>query len=324
MLTFLLQRLLWAVPLWLGITVLCFGVMRLAPGDPTQLMNDLDPKAHANAAMRTQAGLDAPLPVQYIRWLGQLMQGNLGTSLAPDGLPVAEKIAEALPLTLWLNGLGLGCVLVIGLVLGRRLALTKRAWLPPAVNFGLLVLLAMPGVWLALLLLQWLGVQLGWFPLSGLHSYGAEDWPWLARLGDMLWHLALPLLVGVLGSLAGMVRYAEGSFAAAWRQDYVLTARAKGASPWRVHHHAQRNALLPLITLLGLSLPGLLGGSVIIESLFALPGMGKLFFDAVLMRDYPVIMALLTCGAGLTLLGNLLADVAYAWADPRVHSGGVA
>ncbi len=321
MLAYLLRRLVFMLPLLLGITILCFGVMHLAPGDPTQLMGDFDPKARSSALMNT-AGLSDPLPVQYLRWLGHLAQGNLGVSLMPDGLPVVQKLAEALPLTLWLNGVGLLLILSLSLPLGLWLAARAGGMADTTTTVLLYAGLAAPSVWLALLGLQWFGVGLGWVPLSSLNTFGAEHWPWWQRAADTLWHLTLPLAVGLIGSLAGLTRYVRGSALAVLGQPFVLTARAKGASGQRVWvRHILRNALLPTLTIVGLALPGLIGGSVIMESLFGLPGMGKLFYDSVMMRDYPTVMALLLIGAVLTLLGNLLADLSLAAADPRVRVG---
>jgi peptide/nickel transport system permease protein len=322
MLSFLLRRLLFLLPLLLGITVICFAVMHLAPGDPTQLMADFDPKAKSNAARVAQSGLNDPLPVQYGRWLWQILQGDLGTSLMPDGRAVATKLAEALPLTLWLNGVGLLLVLGLSLPLGLWLAARAGGVTDTTATVLLYLGLAAPSVWLALLGLQIFGVGLGWVPLSGLNTFGAENWPLYQRAADTLWHLTLPLAVGLIGSLAGLTRYVRGSALSVLGMPYILTAHAKGATPLRVWlRHTLRNALLPTLTILGLSLPGLIGGSVILESLFGLPGMGKLFYESVMMRDYPTVMALLLLGAVLTLLGNLLADLALAAADPRVRAG---
>lgn len=316
---YVIERLLMSLPLLLGVTILCFAVMHLAPGDPTQLMGDLDPKAQANEAMKAAHGLDKPIHEQYIYWVSNLVRGNLGTSLAPDGRPVWDKIADALPLTLWLNITGLVLVMMISIPLGVWVALRPNSLRDATVMVLLYIGLAAPGVWLALLGMQFFGVTLGWVPLSGLQSFGAEHWSMWARSLDILWHLALPIGVGLIGGVAGLCRFIRGSMIETLQQDYVLTARAKGAKESRVlKKHALRNALLPVVTILGLSVPGLIGGSVIMESLFALPGLGQLFFNSVMMRDYPVIMALLTLGALLTLMGNLLADVAYAWVDPRV------
>lgn len=308
-----------SLPLLLGVTILCFAVMHLAPGDPTQLMGDLDPRMHANEAMKASYGLDKPIYEQYWYWVSNLVQGNLGTSLAPDGRPVWDKIAEAMPLTLWLNVSGMVLVLVPSVLLGVWVAMRPFGARDGIVTLILYLGLAAPSVWLALLGMQYFGITLGWVPLSGLMSFGAESWPWWQRWPDVLWHLALPLGVGLVGGLAGITRFVRGSMIETLKQDYILTVRAKGAAERRVlMGHALRNALLPLVTILGLSVPGLIGGSVIMESLFALPGLGQLFFNAVMMRDYPVIMALLTLGALLTLIGNLLADIAYAYVDPRV------
>ena len=317
MFSYTFRRLLSALPLLLGVTILCFAVMHLAPGDPTQLMGDLDPKAKSNAAMQAAYGLDKPIWQQYITWLGNLLQGNLGTSLAPDGLPVWDKITAALPLTLWLNITGLLLTLLPAIPLGVWVAAKPFGWRDGVSTLLLYLFLAAPGVWLALLGMQFFGITLGWVPLSGLRSFGAENWPFLPRTLDLLHHLALPLAVGVLGSIAGITRFVRASTIESLQQDYILTARAKGAGATRTLLHALRNSLLPLITILGLSIPGLIGGSVILESLFALPGLGQLFYTSVMMRDYPTIMALLTLGAALTLIGNLIADLAYAAADPR-------
>lgn len=316
---YLVERLVMSLPLLLGVTILCFAVMHLAPGDPTQLMGDMDPRMHANAAMKASYGLDKPIYVQYIHWVSNIARGNFGVSLAPDGRPVWDKIMDAMPLTLCLNISGLILVMILSVPLGVWVAMKPNGVRDAVVMVCLYVGLAAPSVWLALLGMQFFGVTLGWVPLSGLESFGADKWGWWARSMDILWHLALPLGVGLVGGIAGICRFIRGSMIETLRQDYVLTARAKGAKESRVlKTHALRNALLPVVTILGLSVPGLIGGSVIMESLFALPGLGQLFYNAVMMRDYPVIMALLTLGAVLTLLGNLLADMAYAWVDPRV------
>lgn len=314
-------RLLTTLPLLLGITLLCFVFIQLAPGDPLQLQQTLDPRAQANAAMQAAAGLDKPLHIQYLTWLGQLLQGNLGTSLAPDGLPVVTKIMQALPLTVALNVSGLVLTLIFAIPLALAAATRPHSLTDHTLTTLQYLALATPGVVLALLSLQFFGSYLGWVPLSGLQSFGAENLPWPQRMLDMAHHLLLPLLVGTIGSVAGISRFLRSSLLATLRTDYLLTARAKGASPTRIlTRHALRNALLPLITILGLSVPGLIGGSVILESLFALPGLGQLFFSATMMRDYPTIMALLLFGAILTLLGNLLADYCYTLADPRTHN----
>jgi peptide/nickel transport system permease protein len=320
MLGFIIRRLLGIIPMLVGITLVCFAVIHLAPGDPAQLMLDLDPNAKANAAMAEHVQSNVPVWQQYLRWVGQLVQGNLGTSLAPDGLPVAHKIMAALPVTLVLNITGMLLVLLCAVPLGVYMATRVGSRTDVLLTAVLYITLAMPTFWLALLGMQFLGVHLAVLPLAGMASFGAENMPFFARMADTTWHLTLPILVSVIGGVAGLARFVRSGMAEVIVADYMLTARAKGAKPARVLvRHGLRNALLPVITLLGLSVPGLIGGSVILESLFSLPGMGQLFFNASLMRDYPTLMGLLTIGAVLTLLGNLLADVAYALADPRIR-----
>ena len=181
---------------------------------------------------------------------------------------------------------------------------------------------AIPTFWLALLLMYLFGVKLGWLPISGLHSFGGAKLTGFAWLADVARHLVLPLGVATFGSLAGLSRYTRSTMLDVIGQDYITTARAKGLSERVViYRHALRNALLPVITLLGFSLPGLIGGSVIFETIFAIPGMGQLFYMGVMSRDYPLVMGILVIGAFLTLVGNLLADLAYAFADPRIRHG---
>jgi peptide/nickel transport system permease protein len=178
----------------------------------------------------------------------------------------------------------------------------------------------MPSFWLALLLMDYLGVRLGLFPIVGLQSIGHEYLGWFRQGWDIVHHLILPVFVSAFGGVAGFSRYMRSNMLEVIRQDYILTARAKGLPEAQViYRHALRNALLPVITILGLSVPGLIGGSVIFETIFAIPGMGKLFYDGVMMRDYPLIMGILVIGAVLTLVGNLLADIGYALADPRIR-----
>jgi peptide/nickel transport system permease protein len=179
---------------------------------------------------------------------------------------------------------------------------------------------SVPGFWIALIFMDILGVRLGWLPISGLHAPGYLQMGFVTRAIDLMKHLLLPVLISAVGSLAGMSRYMRASMLEVIRQDYITTARAKGLSENKViYKHALRNALLPVITLLGLSIPGLIGGSVIFESIFSIPGLGQLFYQAIMMRDYNIIMGSLTIGAFLTLLGNLIADIAYSIADPRIR-----
>lgn len=333
---YLLKRLFWMVPLLVGISLISFLIMHLAPGDITTTEAGFNPKASEESRQKLRAlyHLDEPLIVQYGLWLKRMGTLDFGTSFASHQRPVFwEKtdehgntapgmIQEALPVTLLINVLSLLLIVIIALPLGVISALHQNGPPDRAITIFVFVGFAVPGFWLALILMYWLGVAHGWLPISGLHSLGYEHMSAPGRLWDLAQHLAIPVFISALSGLAGISLFVRNGMLDVLHQDYITTARAKGLPENTVvYRHALRNALLPLITLLGLSIPGLIGGSVIAESLFAIPGMGKLFYDAVLMRDFPVIMGILTIGAALTLLGNLLADLAYAWADPRVRRG---
>lgn len=212
--------------------------------------------------------------------------------------------------------------LIIALPVGIVSAVRQGTWVDKTLTVLVFLGFAMPGFWLALLLMLYFGIDLGILPLSGLTSMNFAHLTPLDKALDVAWHLALPIAVGTVGGIAGTSRFLRSSMLEVLRQDYILTARAKGLPMNRViFRHALRNALLPVITMLGLSVPGLIGGSVIIETMFALPGLGQLFYGAVMARDYPLIMGNLVFGAVLTLLGNMLADIGYGLADPRIRNG---
>jgi len=322
LLKYLLKRTVLMIPMLIGITVICFAVMHLAPGSPTDLQTQMNPRASAELKERLRAmyDLDKPLYVQYGLWLKRLAVLDMGKSFAPDRRPVAEKIGERLPVTISLNVLSLLLILVTAIPLGVLSAVHQGSWFDAAVSVFVFVGFAVPTFWLALLLMIFFGVDLGWLPISGLRSLNHEYLPPGAAFWDLIKHLVLPVGISAFGGLAGLSRYMRANMLEVIRQDYIMTARAKGLSEFRVIYvHALRNALLPVITILGLSIPGLIGGSVIFETVFAIPGMGQLFYMSVMARDYPTIMGILFIGAVLTLLGNLLADVAYAVADPRIR-----
>lgn len=321
----LLRKLMWMLVVFWGITVISFWVIHLAPGSPTDLQTTMNPLAGAEARKRLEKiyGLDQPLHVQYVQWLGRLARLDFGNSMSSDGRPVLDKITERMPLTVGMNMASLLLTLLIAIPLGVASAHWQGRLFDKCVTVIVFIGFAMPGFWLALLLMLQFGIRLQWLPLSGLTSLDyASLSPW-GKANDIAQHLAMPIFIYTFGSLAGMSRYMRAAMLEVLRQDYILTARAKGLSTVRViFHHALRNALLPVITILGLSLPGLIGGSVIIESLFALPGLGQLFYAAVMARDYPLIMGNLVLGAILTLAGNLLADLCYGLADPRIRNRG--
>jgi peptide/nickel transport system permease protein len=336
MIKYLLKRLFWMVPLLVGISLISFLIMHLAPGDITTTEAGFNPKAsqESRQKLREMYNLDKPLLVQYGLWLERMSTLDFGRSFASHQRPVFWEVTddkgnvtpgliqEALPITLLINMLSLGLIIIVALPLGMISALTQNRLPDRSITLFVFIGFAIPGFWLALILMYWTGVVHDWLPISGLHSLGFERMPWWSQMLDSMRHLALPVFVSALSGLAGISLFVRNGMLEVLHQDFVTTARAKGLPESTVvFRHALRNALLPLITLLGLAIPGLIGGSVIAESIFAIPGMGKLFYDAVLMRDFPVIMGILTIGSALTLLGNLLADLAYAWADPRVRRG---
>jgi peptide/nickel transport system permease protein len=323
MLHYLARRLLMMVPLLLGITLISFVVIHLAPGEPTDLQTELNPEASVELKqrLRSQYDLDKPLLTQYGLWLSRLARLDFGNSFSQDRRPVAEKIAERLPVTIAINVLSILLILLVATPIGVLSAVKRNSLFDRATTIFVFVGFATPSFWLALLLMDFLGARLGVFPISGIKSLGFDYLSPAAQVWDIIHHLILPVLVSAFGGLAGFSRYMRSNMLDVIRQDYILTARAKGLSERTViYRHALRNALLPVITILGLSVPGLIGGSVIFETIFAIPGMGKLFFDSVMMRDYPVIMGVLVMGAILTLIGNLIADVSYALADPRIRN----
>jgi peptide/nickel transport system permease protein len=322
MLRYILRRLLLSIPLLVGISLVSFLMMHMAPGGPIGAVTDMNPKATAESRARLQSyyGLDQPLHVQYGRWLARMATLDFGESFSPDGRPVSEKIRERIPITLTINVLSMTLIFLVAIPVGVYSAVRKGSLFDRISTVTVFTGFAIPTFWLALLLMILFGVKLGWLPISGISSLDSDSLGTAGKLADRARHLNLPVLLAAFGGLAGMSRYMRSNMLEVIRQDYVATARAKGLPEGKVvFRHAMRNALLPVITILGLSVPDLLGGSVIFETIFAIPGMGQLFYQGVMSRDYPLIMGILTIGAFLTLLGNLLADVGYALADPRIR-----
>lgn len=322
MVRYIVKRLIFMIPLLIGITLICFVVMHLAPGSPTDLETQMNPRASAEYRERLMAmyDLDKPLHEQYLIWIRKLAVLDLGRSFSPDRRPVSEKIFERLPITIALNLLSLTLILLVAIPLGVLSAVYQNSLFDRVTSVFVFVGFAMPTFWLALLLMILFGIHLGWLPISGIRSLNYEYLPPGMAFVDIIKHLILPVTLAAFGGLAGLSRYMRANMLEVIRQDYIVTARAKGL-PERtvIFKHALRNALLPVITILGLSIPGLIGGSVIFETIFAIPGMGQLFYMSVMARDYPVVMGILFIGAVLTLLGNLIADVSYALADPRIR-----
>jgi len=322
---FLVRRLLVVVPLLIGITFVSFIVISLAPGGPLDFLEgespDLSPEVKKQ--LTELYGLDKPLAVQYWSWLTRLARLDFGRSFLPDGKPVLTKIGERLPVTLLLNIVEMLIILAVAVPIGVMSAVRQGSNFDKVTTMFVFIGFATPDFWLALLLMSFFGAQLGWLPISGLRSMNWEYLTFWGQQLDFVSHLALPIVVATFGGLAGFSRYMRQSMLEVVRQDYVQTARAKGLPENVViGKHALRNALLPVVTILGLSLPGLIGGSVIIESIFAIPGMGQLMVQSIYARDYPVVMGNLVVVAVLTLFANLFADIAYGLVDPRIRLGG--
>lgn len=318
----LLRRMAMLIPLMLGITIMTFTVIHIAPGEPVEMQMAMNPKVGKEARERLKKfyGLDQPLHVQYFTWLKKLSRLDFGRSFSSDNRPVIDKIKERLPVTLSLNLIALLIEFGLAIPIGVMAALHRNRLLDKGLTVFVFLGFAVPTFWLALLLMYLFGVKLNWLPISGLHTLGYETYGWFARIWDMAKHLVMPVCVASFGSLAAVSRYMRSAMLQVIGQDYIVTARAKGLSErvviWK---HAFGNALLPLITLLGFSVPGLIGGSVIFETIFSIPGMGQLFYQGVMSRDYPTVMGILVIGAFLTLIGNLMADIGYAMADPRIR-----
>ena len=315
------------IPLLFGITVISFAMMHLAPGEPSVVGQELNPRISAQDVerLRSYYGLDKPLSEQYWSWLKRLVRFDFGNSFSADSRPVIDKISERLPVTLWINVLAILLILAVAIPIGVASAVHQDSWGDRIMTVLVFIGFAIPSFWLGLMLMIGLGVNLGWLPISGIHSYGWQHMGFWEQQRDLVRHLTMPVLVSAIGGLAGMSRFMRSGMLEVIRADFITTARAMGVPESSIRYRlALKNAMLPIITLLGLSIPGLIGGSVIIEQLFSVPGMGQLFYEAVLARDYPLIMGITVIGAVLTLLGNMLADVAYAWADPRIRHGGKA
>ncbi len=324
MLRYLAKRIIMMVPMLIGITIITFVVIHLAPGSPVDAITELNPKASAEARenLKRIYGLDKPLHIQYADWVRRLAVMDLGNSFT-DGRPVLRKILDALPITILINVLSLLLILVVSVPIGIISATKQYSLFDKATTVFVFIGFAMPTFWLALLLMIFFGVYLGWLPISGLQSMHADQLSFWGLFWDRTQHLILPIFVSSFGGLAGYSRYMRSSMLEVVRQDYIRTARAKGLSENRViYKHALRNALMSTITILGLAIPGLIGGSAIFEQIFAIPGMGKLFLESTWARDFPVVMGILVIGALLTLVGNMIADIGYALIDPRIRVEG--
>lgn len=309
------------VPLIFGITLITFTVIHLAPGNPVEVQTEMSLKASAQARdnLKKLYGLDKPLHIQYFDWLKRFVELDFGKSFV-DGRKVIDKIIERIPITLTINILSLILIFIIALPIGILSATKQYSIFDKLSTIFVFIGFSTPTFWLALLLMILFGVNMGLLPISGIQSIDTSEMATFDRLWDWIKHLILPVGISAFGGIAGLSRYSRSSMLEVIRQDYIRTAKAKGLQEKKViFRHAFRNALMPIVTILGLSVPGLIGGGVIFETIFAIPGMGQLFYSSTMSRDYPTIMGILVIGAILTLFGNLIADISYAFVDPRVR-----
>jgi peptide/nickel transport system permease protein len=319
---FFAKRLLQAIPILFGIATITFFTTHLAPGDPMDMFleqrrqRQMEPELME--LLRQKWGLDQPVHVQYVKWLGNVAKGDLGESFRYRR-PVTALIAERIPYTLQLTILALLFEAVIGIGLGIYSAVKQYSLVDKGVTVTSLVIYSIPGFWLALMLVMVFSVHLGWLPTSQSRSLDYDLLSTWGKIGDRLWHLILPVFVLGVAQAAGTARYMRNRLLEVLSEEYITAARARGLREKTViYKHALRNAMIPILTIFGMSLPFLLGGAVLIENVFAWPGLGLLATQAASARDYPLILATTMIAAVLVILGNLLADVTYAIVDPRI------
>ncbi len=317
---YIARRLLQSLPILLGVAIISFSLVHLAPGEPIDRFRTPTVRPEQLAGLIRLYGLDRPIPEQFWSWISTYVQvwrpEAWGYSFL-DGQPVLQKIGERIPATLLLGGTALLVTVLISIPIGVLAAVRQYSWADRLITSVATVGYSIPSFLLGLYLLFYGGVVLGWFPLFGMESFGSEGDPL-----DIGWHLVLPVASLAIQQVAGWSRYVRASMLEILHQDFVRTAHAKGLPARRVtFKHALRNALIPIITLIGLTIPTLLGGAAITETIFSWPGVGLMGVDAVAQRDYPVVLAFVMIGAVGVIIGNLLADVAYAVADPRIKLG---
>ncbi len=330
MTTYILRRLLLMIPTMLGITIMVFTISRIAPGDPFSLQMgpdsqlDSEKSADVREAQRKHHGLDKPIPVQYIIWLGNVVRFDFGDSIKYNR-PVLDLIKERLPITLTLNLMAFVIIYSISIPLGILSAVYHKSFFDRSSSILLLVLWSLPAMWVGQMLIAYFCSPdyFCWFPSSSLSSNNVDNLPFFAWLSDRLWHLVLPVLCLTYAGFAYLTKQVRAGMLDTMRMDYIRTARAKGLSNSIVIlRHAFRNSVIPVITIMATILPAMFGGSVIIEKIFSIPGMGLLAFEAISTRDYNIVMAVATIAGFLNLCGLLLADIAYALVDPRISFEG--
>ena len=315
MLKYLIKRILQAVPLLLLITILCFVLIDLAPYDAidARITDKMTPAQIAQ--MKEEAGLNDPLPVQYLRWLGGLLKGDLGQSLI-NRTDIATDLKEKIPNTIKLVLPSYATAFLLAIGLGLIAGRYKNTWLDKIINSLASIGLAVPTFFVALLFIYYFGLKLDLFPVMGMYSLGEDSFE------DFLHHLVMPYTVLVIGFLPDLVRYVRSSTITQFEEDYVTVQKAFGSGSGTILlRHVSKNVLLPMITKLGMALPMLVTGAVITETVFAWPGIGVYFTTAIRNLDYPVVMAVLVLSGTLVILGNLISDILCATIDPRIRAG---
>jgi ABC-type dipeptide/oligopeptide/nickel transport system permease component len=308
---YVLRRLLQTVPVLLGVSLLVFAIMHVVPGDPVRLIAGPDAPESVVARVRVELGLERPLHVQYFSFLARALRGDLGRSLRSRA-PVIDEIFSRFPATLELTTVSMLLAVVVGIPLGLVAAVRRASWIDYLAMGASLSTLSMPIFWVAIVAIWLFSLQLGWLPVSGR---AGPVWEW-----EGLRHMVLPAATLATTSLAIISRLTRSGMLDVLGREYVTTARAKGVPPWRVvGKHALTNALIPVVTVVGLQYGFLLGGAVVTETIFAWPGVGRLAITAILQRDYPVVQGCVLLVAVVFVLINLLVDVLYGWLDPRIR-----
>ena len=312
MTAYLSRRFAGMVVVMLMVAAIVFVIARVVPGDPAAVMLGSNATPADVAALRTQLGLDRPLPMQFVLYIRDILSFNLGNSIFLNR-PVVDAMLDRAELTSWLTGMSIAIAVVIGVPVGVLAAVRRGTLLDQVVTAVSMLAASLPSFWVGLTLIEYLAVRLGWFPVAGYGNPGAG-------LGERLHHLVLPAIALGLPNSALIIRFTRTSMLDVLHEDYVRTARAKGLGPGAVIiKHAFRNALIPVLTVIGLTIATLIGGAIVTETVFGLPGVGNLIVSAVLRRDYPVIQGALLIISGLYVLINMAVDLLYAVVDPRVR-----
>ncbi len=320
MIRLLISRIIVLFITFIGITLITFFIVNISPGKP-QDVYDMSAKISYEAKERLIKlyGLDKPIHIRYFDWLKRLFFLDFGNSFKDDK-PVIKKILERLPATLLLNILSLGIIFVLGCLFGILASIYHGKIFDKIITIIIFLGYSLPKYWIAILCMVLFGIKLGWLPISGLRSVNYDYLLWYEKIFDIIKHLILPVIIASIGGLAGLTQYVRGNMLEQLNSEYVKFAKSKGTKSFRIiFFHMFRNVLIPVVTIIGLSLPELIGGGFIFETIFSYPGMGRLGYEAIMSRDYPLIMGIGTITAVLTLLGNFIADIVYVYVDPRIR-----